>query len=177
MPSLFEQLYTIHGLQGNIAVPLVYALLPDKSEQTYLRFLRQVKELEPSAIPVTVLTDFEVAMGNAIKKEFPRVVHRGCFFHFCQCIYRKIQANGLKRRYDTNADFALKIRMLSALAFVPTTHIVEEFEFLCDSDILPPEAQSIVDYFEDTWIGRPDRRIPPTKIRSYDVEQIGRAHV
>ncbi|KAK4871763.1 hypothetical protein RN001_015887 [Aquatica leii] len=42
--------------------------------------------------------------------------------------------------------------------FVPTQYVVEAFEMLCDDDILPPELQPIVDYFEDTWIGRPQRR-------------------
>nr|XP_004227365.1 uncharacterized protein LOC101242881 [Ciona intestinalis] len=48
--------------------------------------------------------------------------------------------------------------MLSALAFVPTDQIVTSFEALCDSNILPPSAQPVIDYVEDNWIGRPDRR-------------------
>ena len=43
VPPLFEQLYTIHGLQDNVAVPLIYALLPNKTEETYLTLLREIK--------------------------------------------------------------------------------------------------------------------------------------
>ncbi|KAK4872264.1 hypothetical protein RN001_016388 [Aquatica leii] len=86
---------------------------------------------------------------------FPQSTHRGCFFYFCQCVYRQIHSHGLKARYETDADFALKVRLLSAIAFVPTQYVVEAFEMLCDDDILPPELQPIVDYFEDTWIRRP----------------------
>lgn len=53
--------------------------------------------------------------------------------------------------------------MLPALAYVPVDDVVGAFETL--SDVLPAEAQSIVDYFEDTWIGRINRRgqrRPPT---------------
>ncbi|KAK9717216.1 hypothetical protein QE152_g24306 [Popillia japonica] len=48
--------------------------------------------------------------------------------------------------------------MLSAVAFVPTESLVEVFETLCENEIFPPEAQEVVNYFEDPWIGRPHRR-------------------
>ncbi|XP_066948591.1 uncharacterized protein [Macrobrachium rosenbergii] len=72
---------------------------------------------------------------------------------------RSIQSNGLKQRYETDADFALSLKMLSALAFVPVHAVIGAFEELCDSDAIPLEAQPVVDYMEDTWIGRPDRRL------------------
>ena len=51
------------------------------------------------------------------------------------------------------------MRMLSAVAFIPVTEVVAAFEKLsCDSGMYPVEAQSVLDYFEDTWIGRPQRR-------------------
>lgn len=61
-------------------------------------------------------------------------------FHFSQCIFRRIQSDGLKRRYET--DFALKLRLLSALAFVPTADVVEAFETICEQNVLPAEAHS-----------------------------------
>ena len=48
--------------------------------------------------------------------------------------------------------------MLSALAFLPTSKVVEAFDILIDHNIIPHEAENLLDYFEDTWIGRPDRR-------------------
>lgn len=158
VPHLFYQLYTLHGLQNNIAVPLVFALLPDKNKATYVKFLRKVKELEPAVSPLTLLTDFESAMIGAISQEFSQTRHRGCFFHFSQSIFRQVQSNGLKQRYETDADFALMLRLLPALAFVPEQSVVEAFERLCDKNVFPCEVQPVVDYFEDTWIGRLQRR-------------------
>lgn len=37
VPSLFYQLYTIHALKNGITVPMVYGLLPNKTEATYRR--------------------------------------------------------------------------------------------------------------------------------------------
>jgi hypothetical protein len=42
--------------------------------------------------------------------------------------------------------------MLTAVAFIPFIEVVAAFEKLCDSGMYPTEAQSVLDYFEDTWI-------------------------
>ncbi|XP_064081858.1 uncharacterized protein LOC135198215 [Macrobrachium nipponense] len=97
-------------------------------------------------------------MVKAVKEELPSSNQYGCFFHLCRCVYRKVCEFGLKRRYDTDAEFSLNIRMLLALAFVPADRVVETFSALMDENIFPAEALPIVDYYEDTWIGRPGRR-------------------
>lgn len=159
VPTLFEQLYTIHGLKDNVAIPLVFALLPNKTEQTYIKLLQEIKNVLPAgAGPRTIMTDFELAMINAVQQELPDTVHRGCFFHFSQCIFRHIQSNGLQREYEQNPQTALTLKMLPALAFVPTNDVVNAFDHLCDQNMFPPELRAVVDYFEDTWIGRPQRR-------------------
>lgn len=113
--------------------------------------------MEPSLNPQSITVDFEKAMLNAISVQFPGASVKGCFFHFTQCIFRAVQNHGFKLRYETDPEFALRIRMLSAIAFVPPNFVVEVFEELCDG-ILPIEAQAVIDYFEDTWIGCPHRR-------------------
>lgn len=88
VPLLFHQLYTVHWLKENASVPLVFALLLNTLEETYIRFFQELKNLEPLLSPRTITTDFEKAMINAVKKEFPNAKQRGCFFHFTQCIFR-----------------------------------------------------------------------------------------
>lgn len=158
VPLLFYQLYTIHGFKDKISIPLVYALLPNKSEETYVTLLQQLKLLEPAVSPQSITIDFETAMMNACRRVFPDASQRGCFFHFSQCILRSIQNHGLKKRYESDANFALNMKILAAIAYVPTIHVTAVFEQLCDKGVFPPESQEVVDYFEDTWIGRPTRR-------------------
>ncbi|KAG1671225.1 Megakaryocyte-associated tyrosine-protein kinase [Nymphon striatum] len=47
-------------------------------------------------------------------------------------------------------------KMISALAFVPSQDVSDAFEEL--SDYLPNVLQPVLDYFEDNYIDRPDRR-------------------
>jgi len=63
--------------------------------------------------------------------------------------------------YAEDAEFSLQIRHLSALAFVPMNKSVQYFNDLIESNyylenenILSPT----ISYFEDTRIGRPNRR-------------------
>ena len=79
-----------------------------------------------------------------------------CFFHLTQNIHRRIQNAGLQARYENDAPFALQCRMISAIAFVPPADVPDAFEAL--SEEVVPELTPILDYFEDNYIGRPDRR-------------------
>ena len=145
-------------MKNNYTIPVVYALLPDKRAETYGRLFAQIKAMVPNLQVSTITSDFELATITAVKEEFSRASHYGCLFHLGQCLYRKICDCGLKVRYDTDSDFALRIRMLLALAFVPVDKVTESFEALLDSDIYPSIVNPILDYFEDSWIGRPSRR-------------------
>jgi hypothetical protein len=51
-------------------------------------------------------------------------------FLFCQCLYRNIQSNGLQHRYENDADFAMQMRHLPSLAFVPVEDVTQAFEEL-----------------------------------------------
>ena len=71
-------------------------------------------------------TDFEIAAMNAVHNKFgSSVTVHGCFFHFCQSTYRKIQALGLKPAYNNTADLSIKqfCSMLNARAFLPEADV------------------------------------------------------
>jgi hypothetical protein len=67
----------------------------------------------------------------------------------------------MKYKYSTDPDFALQVRHLAALAYVPEIDVVAAFEDLLDSHYYTQNEhllQPLVYYLEDTWIGRIDRR-------------------
>jgi len=98
----------------------------------------------------------------AFRRIFPDAQQHGCFFHMSQCIWRRIQQTpALQERYTSDSDFAVSVRTLAALAFFPLSDIVRSFEELIDSPFFQQNEEvlrDIVNYFEDTWIGRPNRR-------------------
>ena len=82
VPRIFLQLYTIHALVNDRSVPLIYALLPDKSQTTHSNLLQQLKSLKPDLAPKTVMVDFEKAMINSLELAFTQTQIKGCLFPF-----------------------------------------------------------------------------------------------
>ena len=75
-------------------------------------------------------------------------------------------------RYQSDTEFVLKIHMIPALAFVPPKNFTTAFEEL--QEIMPQEADSIIDYFEDNHIGRLCRRnsaIPRFPMNMWNIHQ------
>jgi hypothetical protein len=107
--------------------------------------------------PQFVLTDFEQAAINASHAEFQGVQNKGCHFHLAQSVYRKIQAAGLSTRYSTDEEFSLLIRHIPALAFLLPDDIPTAFDQLKNN--IPIEANTIVNWFEDTYVHGRIRRV------------------
>ena len=109
---------------------------------------------------------------TAVNEVFPNASVKGCFFHFSQAIYRKVQAEGLQQHYAADTDFALQARMLAAMAFVPAPDVDAAFAELTRN--VPEELLPILDYFEDTYLGAVRRgirrapRFPATMWSIYD---------
>lgn len=130
VPTIFTQLYTIHGHIDGKLVPLVYVLLPGKTESLYNKVLQLLKQGRKNMKPQIIISDFEQAFISAAEKVFPKAEFHGCYFHFTQCIYRQIQFSGLQARYGTDEDFANSIKMLAALAFTPEETVTTAYDKL-----------------------------------------------
>mgnify|MGYP006352997835 CR=1 FL=1 len=79
-----------------------------------------------------------------------------------------------KERYQNDHEFARWVRMIPALAFVRCDSVVAAFEDLSENEDFPPEALPVLNYFEDTYIGRRQRRgrqIPLFPIELWNVHQ------
>ena len=165
-PPLFHQLFTVHAERYGTVHPFVFALLPNKQEQTYTRFWNAVLQLKPNLAPSHVLTDFEQASISAIRQAFPHTQTVGCFFHFSQAVWRKVQQVGLQTKYNSDADFNVAVRQLPALAFVPPDHLENYFGDVSDAlenfpNLTDLENQRVADlltYFEATYLGVLNRR-------------------
>ena len=169
-PPQFYQLYTIHAEKDGYVFPCVYSLLTKKDELTYRKIMRKLVELEPELDPSYIMVDFEKAAINAFEYQFLAVL-TGCFFHFSQNVYRKIQSFGLASLYMEDQDFPLRMRMLPSLAFVPEHDVIDCFMILMAD--FPQSAMEVAEYFEETYIGRrlPDqtRRLPPFPVRFWSM--------
>lgn len=157
VPRIFTQLFTINFMYHEKLLPAVYALVRRKTQSVYERIFRAIRTAgEDRGLqfqPANFLTDFEVGLMAAITTQLPDTQQRGCFFHFCQCCFRHIQALGLQRTYRTNNAHRILLRVTLALAFLPENQIVATFQRY--SELIQqyvPLLTPFMDYFRQQWI-------------------------
>lgn len=161
VPEIFKQLYTIHGQYKGNLVPLVYILTTDQSEESYTFVLKYLHKLKPELNPSLLIIDFEISFINAFRTVFPECDIHGCYFHFCQCIWRCIQRSGLQELYQNDENFSLQIRHLLALSFVKPDDVKVYYDLLLKSDYFVQNKDllsPVLSYFEPNWVIRKKRR-------------------
>ncbi len=83
-PTYFHQVYSIHAMIDGYMCTLVYALLPNKREDTYRRFFELVQGAGDThnieVKPAIIMMDYEMAAKRGVRIVFPDVVVKGCYF-------------------------------------------------------------------------------------------------
>ena len=160
-PSLFTQLYTLHGQYRGGVFCFMYLLLPNKRRETYEEVLRLVKDsarrMGKVFNPTKFILDFEEAMMLAIKSNFPSSIIKGCLFHFTKAIWRNCQRIGLASHYREDQLVRKFIKGLMTLPFVPVEELEASLDILRRD--LPPHGSEVrtllnrlESYFSNTWM-------------------------
>lgn len=154
---LFDQLYTLHMDIGSTAeatcvIPVLYALLPNRKEATYIRLFTLLKEKLSDFSPKVIKVDFEIAAIQAFRRTFPGAEIKGCNFHFNQAIWRKVQALGLVDSYKEDVQIRQHIRMCAALAHLPQEFVDDGWLYIMQSSPDNEAIRKFNDYFVDQWL-------------------------
>ena len=146
-PQLFFQLFTIHcNIYGSL-VPMMDALLPNKTQESYGRLFVLISHLKSK----TVISDFEVAFTNDAEIQFSNIKIQYCFFHMEQSVFRKIVEIGCKVRYVEDEIFRHHCKLIMSLAFIPQEDVEKGYKSI-------ELSFENLDYFKETYIGRIVRR-------------------
>ena len=154
-PKLFTQMYSLHVSQYDVMSPVIYALLPNKTRNTYERLFQILKRVcERQGLtfnPPEFSVDFEQACLQAVNSEFPDAVVAGCLFHFSQSVWRKVQDVRLVVAYKEQPEVRQFVRRLCALAFVPLDRLDDAW--LEVTAVAPNDnrVEELTDYFVRTW--------------------------
>lgn len=155
-PKYFYQFFTIHGVNNGNYVPLIFCLLPNKTEETYISLFDHLKvkceEYDILFNPKQITVDFEIAIQNAVRSSWPLAKLRGCRFHLSQAWWRKIQHLGLSNEYKSETSEAGKwLHWIFGLSLLDAGEVEDAFvEDLMS--IQPPNVEDFSNYLVENYI-------------------------
>ena len=133
----FTQLFSVRAFvksgENVKQVPLLFAIMSGKQKQDYIEVFN--------------------AIWQAAAEVFPTVAWLGCFFHWSQAVWRKVQELGLQRVYISDEKTHAYICQLLSLPYLPCEHITPIFERLEARAVTQP-LQELTTYIT-TWLENP----------------------
>ncbi|XP_071105344.1 uncharacterized protein [Haliotis cracherodii] len=101
--------------------------------------------------PRTFQLDFEIAAHNAVWSASPSTLIRGCYFHFTQCVWRRVQKEGLATDYKNDDEVRL-VRRAAALPLLPLDKVDDVWlQAIADSPA-GPKVAAFMDNVTTTWV-------------------------
>jgi hypothetical protein len=147
----FKQLYSIHcaiGEENTNIVPVAYALLSDKSTDTYEVLFHLLKAEVSDWTPEAFKTDFEVAVMKAILSVFPNVITKGCYFHYSQAVWKKGKELQLTKLKSTRRQVALS----AVLPLLPQNEIFNGWWYVAAQSPDDKNSKIFRDYMFKQWL-------------------------
>jgi hypothetical protein len=125
----------------------MFALLPDKDGQTYMKLWQVTFE---DGLPITVTSDFEKGVLNTLGSVFLHTRISGCNFHQKQAVRRNIQAKGLLTLLNHSTKFIYLVKMLYGLVFVPPHRVTDIFNsIIMDYVDSHKESKGFIEYAKE----------------------------
>ena len=173
-PLIYKQMFNISANIESTILPMVYTLLPNKQESTYLKFFKMFEDV-PLIQPKEVTMDFELATLNALLKVLPYVVIFLCWFHYCQNLWKNMQQKQLAKDYVKDSLVRRLFKYLKYLPFVPPKDVIKAFKEIKTLSDTCRKFEPMLTYFENFYIGKLVRN--QQKIRKVPVYPINRWNV
>ena len=101
------------------------------------------------------MSDWERGSRNAFRHAYPGIRIYGCWFHYTQAIWRKIQKCGLTSCYRNNPELALFVKKIMAIPILPCDLIHSTYSVLQTPALQPIDKwklDSFLRYFEKQWL-------------------------
>ena len=104
----------------------------------------------------SITCSFDQAAISAMEKCFPGATIEGWFFQLVYNVHKQLKQIGIQGLYNSNPDFALSTKMIATFCFVSVPQLDTYIDALPDN--LPLKLYSLMNWFEDIYVGRPMKR-------------------
>ncbi|CAG5093259.1 Protein of unknown function, partial [Cotesia congregata] len=139
------------------AFPVFWVIMSNKAEECYLKAFNYFASQFPTFQPTTCLTDHELAMRNAVKKIYPDIINRTCYFHYSQALIKNAKEKKVITSNSStysNPELFYVINLLKYLAFLPAHCINVTYEAVKEEakNYFEDLFNDFFEYYEDQWL-------------------------
>lgn len=135
--------------------PFVYALMSRKTEDAYRHLFQYIESEVMSLQGVSFMTDYERAMRNALRSQYPSAKLYSCWFHFCQAPKKHaVQLPFFMGAVREDKEAATVYYKFLCLPLLPAAHILQAFqELMLEAKALRGNLfKMFLRYYERQWI-------------------------
>lgn len=126
-----------------------------KTEESYLNVFKYIDSNIISLNCKSFMTDYEVAMRNAIKSVSKNAQLYTCWFHFCQACRRYVSGiTGFLIALRSNQKLRKIFNKFLSIPLLPPQNIPEAFDIVCaEANKEDPKLFKIfIKYFQKQWL-------------------------
>ena len=150
-------------LKQMIVIYCVSALMTEKTIGAYRQVFQIIKrkirdDYEINWQPIYAISDFEQPLIAAMETEFLRARLCGCYFHFSQSLWRRIQELGISNPYRENRLLKRNLRKVMSIGYLPIQLLRMNFNRLMLSretrELINqyPALQEFYNYFRNNYL-------------------------
>ena len=161
-PFKSYQLLIILAEIGNSPKPIIFVMMPNKKQQTYMVLFDFIKKSvlkfgNKKRKPVTAMSDFERGLRNAVEASFPGIILRGCNFHHLQALRRKARKiSTLATKVFKNSHHHFVLKMFMRISLLPIEKIDSGLyqlkRYILSMQDIMDDFQEFIIYYESVWI-------------------------
>lgn len=129
-PSFITQLLTVFFVYKEHTIPAFHFLVTSKRRCIYDGIISKIMSKVPNLNPSSIQSDFEPALQEAWSVNFKEANVQGCWFHFCQALWRYLQKLSLCVTFFKVKEFRKWVHMFMCLALLPPQCIEGIFHYL-----------------------------------------------
>ncbi len=131
----------------NIYIPVLHVLMNGRKEFDYFTLFKIIDVFLDTKKVIDIYIDFEGSLSNSIKNWKPDATIHKCFFHYTQCLVRKMKE--LYHAYDSPTGKLL----LKILKQLPFFDIAMRIIFIMKMrDINSIELNQMLEYYVGNWL-------------------------
>lgn len=122
-------------------------------QSVFKKIEQKVLKLEPDEL----ITDFESGLRHAIRKRFPTARLRGCWYHYCAALRKRLVRLGLQKLFKSNQQAKAIKKQLMCLPLLPAENFKEGYECIKQKANvwgLSDRFKTFFTFFEDYWFAQ-----------------------